>query len=55
MYIDSTQCLKPSTDIVPNILLSLENLKPSTAMFIDSTQYLIELGKPKTQYSHVYR
>ena len=28
-------------------LLSLENLKPSTAMFIDSTQYLTELGKPK--------
>ena len=42
MFIDST-------------ILSLENLKPSTAMFIDSTQYLIELGKPKTQYSHVYR
>jgi hypothetical protein len=32
-----------------------ENLKPSTAMFIDGAQYLIELGKPKTQYSHVYR
>jgi hypothetical protein len=28
---------------------------PSTAMFIDRTQYLTELGKPKTQYSHVYR
>ena len=41
--------------MVPNISLSLENLNPSTAMFIDSAQYLTKLGKPKTQYSHVYR
>ena len=41
--------------MVPNILLSLEILKPSTAMFIDSAQYLTELVKPKTQYSYVYR
>ena len=41
--------------MVPNILLSLENLKPSTAMFIDGAQYLTELGNPKTQYNHVYR
>jgi hypothetical protein len=24
-------------------------------MFIDGAQYLTKLGKPKTQYSHVYR
>ena len=41
--------------MVPNISLSLENLKPSTAIFIDGAQYLTKLGKPKTQYSHVYR
>ena len=41
--------------MVPNILLSMENLKPSTTMYIDGTQYLTELGKPKTQYSYVYR
>jgi hypothetical protein len=39
------------SEILGTIYLSLENLKPSTTMFIDGAQYLTKLGKPKTQYS----